>query len=288
MKLLNRYPVETRSHIKHASRYFDENWSDFTIAERVAYAQQLAYAADAMGVEISEKVASYVGVPRQDISAGMKMRKYLTGGHYDDVLQEIEKRASVEGHMAGVVMLDEFDRTFGLDKSYSRVLDPYETMFMKVSEAQQIVERDAVWRGPTDSLSQAKFESWVRDPKSKQLLQASFTPDLAIELIRDPWVVYMSLPDPHKQIIARMVNDNVVNNLNSPGRSIYDYDGALNQELLDESPMRKLDRISKNDPTIGQGRVREAVSSLSGLDRVSAAISHSIDKKHEHRMKGRI
>ena len=296
MRLLNRFPVETRGHVKVASAYFEENCYEFGLVDRVLYAQQLAQAADILGVDIeSEKVAEYLGTPREDISLGIKARSYITSGLYDESLQEIEKRAEYEDPVRIMHLLNAFDLNYNLDKSYHRIPDPYKTVFEKVSNL--TLERDAVWRGTTDSLSQAKFEEWVRDPKSKQLLQATFTPDLAIELIRNPWQIFTSLPDPHKQVIARLVNDNVVNSLNSSGRSIYDYDGAIKREQLDESPMQKLERLSKNDPvgvTYEGDSYMEALSkvkdsgSKNSLNRVTASVLQSIDKKQEARRKGRI
>jgi hypothetical protein len=276
MKILNRYPVDTPAQVRYANEYFEEYLNDFTVSDRVMFAQGLTEAADIHGVELTEKVAEYTGVPRQDISVGLHMRNYLTGGHKIDAINGLTKIAHSTDPYDMVLLLEEFDKQNNLERHYHRMPDPYQTVFVKVAET----VRDETWRGPTDTLSQSKFETWARDPKSKSILQETFTPDLAIELIRNPWEIFMSLPDPHKQMIARMVNDNVLNGLNSPGRSLYDYDGALNSEQLDESPEQQLRRLETRNYSGGPSRMAELMhgktKSNEAMNRITASVLHEM------------
>jgi len=281
MKILNRYPVDTPQQVKHASDYFDEYYNDFTVSDRVNFASELVKAAEFHGVQVTDRVEEYTGVPREDISVGIHMRNYLTGGYSSDALNGIQKIASVVDPHEIVLLLEEFDKKNHLERHYHRMPDPYQTVFVKTAETL----RDEVWRGPTDSLSQAKFEVWVRSPKSKSILQETFTPDLAIEIIRNPWEIFMSLPDPHKQMIARLVNDNVIDNLNNSGRSLYDYDGGLTSEQLDESPDQQLRRLHTRHYSGGPSAMSTMMEGggVQGdpMNRIAASVLHGIKDKQD-------
>ena len=56
------------------------------------------------------------------------------------------------------------------------------------------------------------------------------------------WDVFSSLPDPHKKIIARMANDNVIST-SGAGASLEDHHGRMEAEDLYESPDQRLRRI---------------------------------------------
>ena len=82
------------------------------------------------------------------------------------------------------------------------------------------MDDSTVWTGPTsDRLSKDQLQQWMENTSSKELLVGKFNQDIA-EGLAGPsgWQVFSSLPDPHKNVIARLVNDNVINGTVSPGR----------------------------------------------------------------------
>ncbi len=255
MKLLGRYPVDTAAQIKTACAYFDMYEKNFPLVDRIEYAQGLAKVMLESGLEPTEKVASYVAVPRESILPGLSMRNYLSGGKTNNAVNEIVKIAS-RGDLDPyrvVSLIDNLDKAYQLDKCYGRMPDPFHTVFEKVAD----LVGNEVWEGPSDTISQRKLEEWVKNPSSKSLLESVFHIDLVAELIRNPWTIFSSLPDPQKTIIARMTNDNVIDNLQSRGRSLYDYDGALEKEQLYESPSQRLERLTKGQQSPQMGKAND-------------------------------
>jgi hypothetical protein len=77
-----------------------------------------------------------------------------------------------------------------------------------------------VWTGPTsDRLTKDALQQWMENASARDLIKDTFNEDMA-DALKGPtgWQVFSSLPDPHKNVIARLVNDNVINGTISPGR----------------------------------------------------------------------
>lgn len=252
MKLLGKYPVNSSAQIKTACAYFDMYEKNFSLTDRIEYAQGLANVMLQNGLEPTEKIASYVGVPRNSIAPGMQMRNYLSGGRTNAAVDEIVKIASREDvdPYRVVSLIENLDKAYQLDKCYGRMPDPFHTVFEKVAD----IVGNETWEGPSDTMSQRKLEEWVKNPSAKSILEQTFHIDLVAELIRNPWTIFSSLPDPQKTVISRLVNDNVIDNLQSRGRSLYDYDGALEKEQLYESPTQALERLTKGQASPKMGR----------------------------------
>jgi hypothetical protein len=219
-KLLGIYPVNTRANIRAAADYFDKFAHKLSAKDRVEYARGLAEVQYAQGERPTEKVAHYAhAVPRKDFTAAIHARNYLTGGHAADELNLIVKEASALGPLGVVALLDDFDRGNNLYGKYDRIPDPFDSVYVSEKVAEEH-DDSKVWIGPTsDRLTKDALQQWMENSAARDLIKDKFSADMT-EALKGPtgWQVFSSLPDPHKNVIARLVNDNVINGTISPGR----------------------------------------------------------------------
>lgn len=244
-KLLNTYPIDTDANIKAASAYFEEHEKRLSSKDRIQFAQGLAEVQYARGETPSEKVAYYAhAVPRNSIEPAIRIRDYLTGGQQSEELAMIVKEASALSPMDAVALLDDFDHAHGLARRYDRCPDPFLSVFVheKIAEAH---DDSKVWIGATsDRLTKDDLQQWMENSSSRALVADKFSHDMVDGLRgKDGWDVFTSLPDPHKQVIARLVNDNVVNGTVSPGRDSRSTAGEYHNQQLYSSATDRIKRL---------------------------------------------
>lgn len=233
-KILGTYPVNTPANIKAAEEYFEKYASRFSTQDRIMFARELAEVQYMNGIRPCEKVAHYAHAkPRADFTSSLKVRDYLTGGQARDELEMIAKEASALTPIEVVGLIDDFDRGNSLYGKYDRVPTPFDSVFVseKVAEA---TDADSVWIGPTsDRLSKDDLQQWMENTSSRELLLSKFDTDLVDGLSStNGWSVFTSLPNPTKQVISRLVNDNVINGTVSPGRDIRSTSGQYDNMSL--------------------------------------------------------
>lgn len=244
-KLLNTYPVDTAANIKAASAYFDEHGARFSCADRVKYARELAEVQYGRGEVPTEKVAYYAHAkPRQSFEPAIKIRSYLTGGLADEELECIVKEASALGPIDVVALLDDFDRANNLVGKYDRLPDPFDSVYVgeKTAEAN---DDSLVWVGPaSDRLTKDRLQQWLRSEDARQSLGKLFNFEMVESLsATGGWEIFKSLPDPHKQVIARLANDNVINGTVGPGYDSRSAEGENSNEQLYSSASDRIKRM---------------------------------------------
>lgn len=243
--LLNRYPVETRAQVKTASRYFDDYNKRMPELDKLAYARGLARRAAEIGEPISEKVAEYAfAVPRHSLEPAIRLRSSVTGGQYDDELALLVKHAAAITPDERVALFDEFDRYHNLHRNYDRIPTPFASVYMSEKTAEEL-SGEETWTGPTsDTLNKSQFNNWVSPSSNRELLMKHFDINMVEGLAgADGWQVFRSLPDPHKQIIARLVKDNVIPGNTSAGLSRFSIAGNVADEQVMESAHERLKKM---------------------------------------------
>jgi len=228
--ILGKYPVNTEGQIKEACRYFDEHAYRFNHHDRVDFARELSHVVKQAGMELPEKVAQYSGPPRESFNAGFEIRYQYTHPEHHERLNGIQKLAAHVDPDKAASLLDDFDHVSGLAAVRGRWPDAHETFFYNEKTA-SVDMPDDVWRGSTDQLRRSSLESWVSSSEYYELMKKHFPIDLVQSMRENPWPIYSSLPDPHKQIIARLCNDRSMAQHPS-GRSMYDVGGALDKSEL--------------------------------------------------------
>lgn len=216
-KILNKYPVNDDLQIKTASAYFEDHWHRMSLNERVAYAKELSQVMKTAGLPLSKYVDIYSGDPRPSPQAGLDIRSVYVGEKHRDDLQELKKMAGKVPHEWLVNAIDTFDKKAKLQGSYSKIPDPHRTVFAAASE-----KTAARWRGATDTLLEQTLVGWVASHSFKESAAVYLTEDLVEGLRENPWVVFMSLPEPTKKVIARLANDSDFPGEIRVGRSEHD------------------------------------------------------------------
>jgi len=141
-----------------------------------------------------------------DFRVGIDTRRMAVLG--GDGVAELEalmvKSASADPDQLAEDLTD-FDIRHGVTHLYNRVIpDPYQTVFGTSVEKNASVARPLEIGGreyePND------IKSWV-DNGGSDRLTSSFGEDFTTQFTTDPVAVLDSLPDTHKQVIARMIDE---------------------------------------------------------------------------------
>lgn len=201
-KILNKYPIDTLEQVKTASSYFEDYWHRMALPIRVEYARDVAHAMKTAGIKLSKHVDLYAGEPRENPNEGLAIRAVLTGGKYKDDIDELRKLASKVPPSWLVHALVTFDKKANLHSAYDRIPDPHRTVYRAASE--KMAQK---WTGSTDSLQESVLKQWVGSSSYKINAGATLDADLVAALRDDPWIIFSSLPEPTKKVIARMAND---------------------------------------------------------------------------------
>lgn len=257
-KLLGVYPVDTESQIQRACDYFDEYSHRLTHVDRVDYARQLSPLVKEAGLEVPDEVARYSGPARHDYSAGFHIRYKYTAPEHHEALRGVEKLAAHISPDEAAARLNDFDHKAGIAHLRGRIPDAHETFFYNEKTASADMPDD-VWTGSTDRLRRTELENWVQSAEYYELMKSHFPIDLVQSMRGNPWPIFSSLPDPHKQIIARMCNDKSFGQHPS-GRSMYDVGGALDKSEL-HRPANQM-QLELNDLHDRKARIMRRLSNL--------------------------
>jgi len=253
--ILGKYPINSLADIDAAYDYFVQYRHDLEPHNRRIYADQLAGYMKTAGYDIPDVVSTYLGDARQDISAGIHIRRVNSPESMHRRLEAIEKIAAYEHPADVMVMLDRWDRDVGLHRRYHMIPDAVQTIYGIDKQADF---DESTWTGDTDTLQRGDLEAWVNSTDFSEVMKRQFPIDL-VNSMRQPgnaWTVFSSLPDPHKKIIARMCNDTSSGLRNTSQSSQYS-GGAYEREALHQpadkrlaeleaAQMTKRDRILKS------------------------------------------
>jgi hypothetical protein len=96
-------------------------------------------------------------------------------------------------------VLEEFDTTYKLAQ-YNYYPNPHDTVFYPLGT--KVAER---WVGDTESLSEETLKAYLESDQLFHLTER-YDEDMVEALQKNPWVVFLSLPEPVKTFIARVAN----------------------------------------------------------------------------------
>lgn len=248
--ILGKYPVNSLSDIDAAYDYFVQYRHDMEPHNRRIYADQLAGYMKTAGFDIPDMISTYIGPPREDITAGIHIRRVNSPESMHARLDAIEKLAGLEPAVEVMERLDRWDRDVGLHRRYHMIPDAVQTVFGFDKQADF---DESTWTGDTDTLQRGDFEAWVNTTDFYDTMKRQFPLDL-VNSLRTPgngWSIFSSLPDPHKKIIARMCNDTTSGLRNTPQSSQYS-GGAYEREALHQPADKRLQelemaQVSKRD-----------------------------------------
>lgn len=200
----NKYPIDSFEDVQRAIDYWEQNWVALSPADRHEYAGKTAARADELGLEVPDRLDRYGSIEyAPDIDAHMASRRAVVDKNLGRLYTELqEKRAAMEPDEFAYV-LSEIDKTAGLDAFYgSAVQDPY---FSTFGGSPKTKTAGWYWQSRIGTYVNSNDLRWlVRN--GRPLLHKHFSSDVTDALIKDPFVIFESLPDDSKELIARLAN----------------------------------------------------------------------------------
>lgn len=182
------------------AEHFEQYCYEYPAPERRDYAIKIA-SMDPEAAAKYARLASYTGgLPRpfEEIS-GLQARAGYLSDEGKQTLSDLEKIASFMSPTELELVLEEFDATYKLAQ-YNYYPNPHDTVFYPLGT--KVAER---WVGATESLSEETLKAYLESDQVFHLTER-YDEDTVKALQADPWVVFLSLPEPVKTFIARVAN----------------------------------------------------------------------------------
>lgn len=200
----NRYPLDSFANVQRAVSYFDEHWTKMPPDDRHEYASKTAARADELGIrygELLERYGSSEYAP--DLDAHISSRKAVVEQELAGIYEELqEKRASLEPE-AFAKVLHEIDKTAGLVEFYGGPIKDHIWSTFGSNERTKV----ANWSWTSSSgthIDAAGLQRVLTDGYDS--LTQKFDSSLIEGMVAQPTIVFDSLPEDSKEIIARLAN----------------------------------------------------------------------------------
>jgi hypothetical protein len=188
------------SNFTKLAEHFEQYCYEYPVNSRKQHAVKIA-SLDPVGATKYARLASYTGeIPRPlEAVSGLQARAGYLSDEGRETLKDLEK---IAGHMSPYELekvLEEFDATYKLAQ-YNYYPNPHDTVFYPLGT--KLAER---WTGATESLSEETLRAYLESDQVFHL-EERYDEDIVEALKKDPWVVFLSLPEPVKTFIARVAN----------------------------------------------------------------------------------
>jgi len=199
------YPLDKMRDILDIEDAFQNGITKIAAQDRTVVAQSLVQREKELGVPSSPQALKYAGChfrPPRELEAALDQRKVMGSrmGKGLDVLA-YDKLASFTNPLEYAEKLAAIDRFLGLDREWDRSLeDPWGATLASEKTADIIYNKNGVFVSDNQLKRMAAKES-------KKVLCAILDEDMVEEFIRDPVGVFQSMPEPMKQAIGRLTND---------------------------------------------------------------------------------
>lgn len=195
----------TPTHVKVAEKYFEEKHGKMPLETRHKYAAAIQIRARELGMPaIGGTIAKYASDHYSaHLDGHLASRRRLLDGR-EDLVGELNKLASAKQRFTPyqfAQVLNGFDKKAGLNRYYGGYLqNPFESTFAAEPDPQAGYR----WQSKTGSraLTAEEIRMVVNDQEPK--IAEYFGKSIADEMKKDPVVIFESLPDDAKAIIANI------------------------------------------------------------------------------------
>ena len=204
------YPVRTYGEVEKAASYFGEFWTDLTIDQRREYCTKLAYKADEFGfLELPELVGKYASRqfdPMHRLYFQPRIDAMQADPSAVDMYERLAKTASALDPDVAASALFELDKLCGLDAHYDTgIPDPFISLFGLTKTADADLNDTWSWSNNLgDSILEDDLLRLVQSTVHRTVLADTFDDNFVSALIKNPTVVFDSLPEPSKMVLARL------------------------------------------------------------------------------------
>jgi hypothetical protein len=201
----NKYPLDSYANVQRAVSYFDEHWTKMPPDDRHEYAVKTASRADELGIRYGEILERYGSKDYAlDLDAHLSSRKAVVEQELAGIYDELqEKRASIEPEVFARV-LHEIDKSAGLDAYYGGAIQDHIWSTFGATEKDKVANWS--WMSPIGTHITSEDLLWLAR-NGKATLEKHFTKEVVGGLVENPFVVFDSLPNDSKEIIARLASD---------------------------------------------------------------------------------
>jgi hypothetical protein len=204
------YPIDTAAQVKQASAYFEENFRDFDVAQKRAFAVTVTQRAADLGVKVAGRITSYSGSDYGSfIAPELEGRIRAFEGTTKTAAYQLllDRRADIPAPVM-VEMLKKADRETGVDAHYGRAVTGFREPLLAVYEksaADHGAEFGAQfsWTHKGHHVSEDVLNLYsVKSPELDPLLGVGFS----LRFQREPVKAFKSLPDDQKVLLSRLAN----------------------------------------------------------------------------------
>lgn len=194
-------------HVKVAAKYFEEKHEKMLLETRHKYAAAVQIRAKELGMPPQTgAVAKYASDHyNAKLDGHLASRRRLLDGQ-DDLVGELSKLASAKKSYTPyqfAQLLNGFDKKAGLNRYYGGYLEnPFNSTFAAAPDPYEGYR----WQNKTGSrkLTLEEIQKVVKDQNPK--IAEYFGKSVAEEMKKDPVVIFESLPDDSKEIIANIAD----------------------------------------------------------------------------------
>jgi hypothetical protein len=204
-----KYPIDSLDRIAKAVDYFKRYYKNFSPSERREFSTKVAHASEQYGLPLPRIILDYSSTEKCASSleyAFISRQNLLTpeSGDREDLLELAKlSHTMTEEHL--VESLERFDTEKNLDRYWDiHIPNPVLSVYKFAEEDLTAL----LFEQGNDRMSKHQLNTFLQKTDSKNILLRKFDSDLVEGMYKDPYDVYSSLPDSHKQIIARLATDN--------------------------------------------------------------------------------
>lgn len=202
--LNGRYSLDSYSDVKKAVEYFGDYWTQMAPEDRHEFAVKTASRAGDLGIEVPDLLARYGSTGyAPDVEAHLANRRAMAPDWRDTYSELQEKRASADP-LDFAKALEKVDRASGLYADWGgHICDPYLSTF-----GGGFAKEAGVWNWMSrvgDYVTEAQLKNLALN--GRPLIHKYFDSDTTNGFTKDPIVIFESLPETHKIILARLAGD---------------------------------------------------------------------------------
>lgn len=198
--VLGKYPLDSYADVRAAVDYFNQSWTDFDPVERHIFSVKTAARADEIGIEVPEIMQRYGSTEyAPDVEAHLSNRKAVSSEEFHGAYDELkEKKASLHPEVFADA-LSKVDVAAGINWNWGgEIADPWYATFGGRSDKEKVAYS---WEGNGVSVDAGELANLAGQ---KDLLLGTFEPDMVKAFQENPVVIFESLPDDTKTILARL------------------------------------------------------------------------------------
>lgn len=206
------YPIDRLDRVHTAVSYFERHEEKFPLADRRQYATKVAARLESLGMRVPPVLAKYAGAvaDRGAIRTGLELRRAQLGSWepaYRHIV-DLEKSAYQMHPDLLWSAMAHFDKLAGLTDLWDRAIpNPIASVYGMYKSA-DCIDTEVLFEEGNTRVTEHQLKQLSMSSNGMKGLRNLLPDDLIAGFQKDPLVVFRSLPDPHKLILARAAADN--------------------------------------------------------------------------------